>query len=314
MRLLKRVVAAFERADSPRSLGWFRIAMALFCLLKLWSVRDSLMEVYGQYGFIQWAITRGTLPEPLPHLGNVALFLGKFGLSANEAVYAILWTYVAALVQLLLGVWTRFAAATAWCLHLLLMYGSAGLLYGMDYFTHIGLFYCIIMPAGAAVSLPALLQRRAITPSVEAGVTRRMLQIQMCIVYASAGLEKAKGIQWWNGDAVWRSLTLPVFGQLDFSWLASVPWLAMLLGWSVLLIEVGYAFMMWWPRTRVPWLLATCGFHLGIGLFMGMWLFAFIMVILNLGAFGHDAVKDIRTKFASRNTVDTRTPRPVQST
>ena len=162
----------------------------------------------------------------------------------------------------------------------------------MDYFTQIGLFYCIIMPVADAVSIPPLLGWRTPTLSVSAGVTRKMLQIQLCIIYSSSGLEKASGIQWWNGEAIWRALSLPVFHRFDVSWLAFVPTLAVVAGWSVLAIECGYCMMMWMRRTRMLWFVLTVSMHLGIGMFMGMWLFALIMIILNSGAFGYDVWND----------------------
>jgi len=292
MFLIRQALRWFKQPDSPEPLAVLRIGVSLFCLLSLWVVRKSLLDIYGQYGFVQWAITRGTLPVVLPHLGNVSLLLGRLGLSANQSVYILLGVYAVSLILLLAGVATHWTATLAWCLHLLLMYAGAGLLYGMDYFTHIALFYCIIMPVGDALSIPVALGWRTSKFSISAGVTRKMLQLQMCIIYGSSGLEKASGIQWWNGEAIWRALTLPVFHRFDVSWIAFVPSLAAVAGWSVLAIECGYSVMMWSGHTRVLWFCLVIAMHFGIGLFMGMWLFALIMIVMNVGAFGYDVWKD----------------------
>ncbi|MEO5753167.1 MAG: hypothetical protein ABIR38_00480, partial [Chthoniobacterales bacterium] len=53
----------------------------------------------------------------------------------------------------------------------------------------------------------------------------------------------------------------------------------------VCLIEVGYAFLIWPPWSRRWILSAVCVMHAGIGLAMGMYLFALIMIVLNLAAF-----------------------------
>src|SRR5437867_13408978 len=172
----------------------------------------------------------------------------------------------------------------------------------MDIFTHIALLYCIIMPVGDAISLDVVFGRRQYRPSVAAGVTRKMLQLHLCIIYMSSGLEKAAGIQWWNGEAIWQSLLMPVFRQFDFGWIARVPWLPMVAGWSVLIIEIGYGIFIWFRKTRPLWLALTVGMHLGIGLFLGMWMFALVMIILNLGAFGYEMVvlngRRLATKYA----------------
>ncbi len=268
---------------STRNIAWFRIAVASFCLVKCWSIKASLLDVYGQYGFVQWAITRGSLYDVLPHLGDVSLALGRWGLSAEGAVYLVIGVHTLSLVMLLLGIGSRASAVCAWCTNLLLIYAGGGLLYGMDYFTHIALSYCVIMPTGACLSV---WPRRSIESSVSAGATLKMLRFQMGIVYASSGVEKAMGEQWWNGEAIWRAVTLPVFSQLDMTWLSTVPWLAAAIGWSVLLIEGAYPIFMGWKKTRSLWLLLVVGMHLGIGLSMGMWLFASIMIILSLAAYG----------------------------
>ncbi len=278
-----RARAFLLSAESNRQVAWFRIAVACFCLMKIWSIKSSLLDVYGQYGFIQWAITRGSLYAALPHLGDVSIALSKLGLTAESAVYAVIAGHVLALCLLLLGVVPRAAAVFAWSSHLLLTYAGGGLLYGMDYFAHIALSYCVIMPTGAALTL---WPKAHAEKSLAAGVTLKMLRLQLCMVYASSGIEKALGEQWWNGESIWRAVTLPVFSELDMSWLTQVPWLAAFIGWSVLLVEGTYPIFMTWRKTRSLWLMLVVGMHLGIGLSMGMWLFASIMIILSATAYG----------------------------
>jgi hypothetical protein len=279
-----RAVHAWLLAPAPgRPLLWFRGAVAGFCLARLLIVRDSWLDLYGQYGFIQWAITRGNLYEAYPHLGDLARGLAGAGLSSDHAVFAVIGVYAGALAAMLIGARPRLGASVAWCCNFLLSHASAGLLYGMDYFTHIALTYCVFLPADLGT------YERPSPRSVGAGVLRKALQLQLCIVYASSGIEKALGEQWWSGEAIWRALSLPIFKQFELSTLAALPWLPMLVGWSVLAIEGLYPLFMLWRKTRPLWLLAVVGMHLGIGMFMGMWVFASIMIILNLGAFLPDA-------------------------
>lgn len=291
--LFRRAEAWFTAPGSPVPLAWFRIAVALFCLLNTFIVHNYILDLYGQYGYVQWAITRASLYSGLPHIGNVALALKPLGLSADQTVYILLAVWLFALVGLLAGIYTRSMAVLTWCIHYLWMHAGGGLVYGMDIFTHIALLYAMLMPCGDALSLDVLVGRRKSEPSVAAGVTRRMLQLHVCIVYTSSGLEKAAGIQWWNGEAIWRSLMLPVFNQYNFGWLAHVPWLAMAIGWSVMVIETGYGFAVWFRGTRAIWIALAIAMHLGIGMFLGMWTFALIMIILNLGAFGPEVAQQL---------------------
>ena len=291
-RLCARFLNWFVQPASPVPLAWFRIAVTLFCLVRLFVLRHSLLDVYGQYGFVQWAITRANLYDGLPHLGNIVLLMGHLGLTADQSVYVVLAVYFVAVLALMAGFASRWSAALVWFVNFLLIHAGGGLVYGMDIFTHIALFYCLIMPVGDALSLDARFGWRKAQPSVAAGVTRRMLQLHLCIIYFSSGLEKAAGIQWWNGEAIWRSVMLPSFAGFDLHWLAYVPWLAAMICWSVLALETGYTFFVWWRRTRLVWLGMMVSMHLGIGLFLGMWMFGWIMIIMNFGAFAYEAAND----------------------
>lgn len=269
---------------SPVPLGWFRIAVATLLFAKLWWVREGLLDLYGEDGLVPWDITRPRFPG-LPHIADLASVLSGFGVDADQTVFAVVALHCLGLLGLLLGVAARWAALLAFCTELLMMHAASGVLYGADYFAHVALTYCVIMPAGAAVSLPMWLAGRRPVPSVAAGLTRRLLQFQLGIVYSVSGFEKARGIQWWNGEAIWRVLSLPAFNQFEIGWLAEAPWLPMLAGWGVVLIECAYVPLLAWPRTRPWWLMLVVGMHLGIGLLMGMWLFGLVMIALSVAAF-----------------------------
>jgi hypothetical protein len=104
-------------------------------------------------------------------------------------------------------------------------------------------------------------------------------------VYLTSGIEKAKFSQWWNGDAIWRSVNLPEMAQFDMTWLAYVPWLAVLLGWGTLAIELGYAFLIWPRRTRKWTVLATLSLHAGVAVTLGLYSFSAVMCALTVAAF-----------------------------
>jgi hypothetical protein len=293
MKIFSRLQDWLLEPESPTYVGWFRIYVAVFCLWKAWVFRTSVIDLFGQYGFIQWAITRGNMPEWLPHIGNLSLLLEPCGITPDQTVYIVLSVHVLSLFAMLVGILGRTMAIVAWCTDFLLMHASGGLLYGMDYFSHIALFYCVIMPTSRGVSLANTFGWVKCDPLISAGVTRKMLQFQMAIIYVSSGIEKAIGVEWWTGESIWRALTLPIFSNWNVAWLAHLPWIAATVGWSVLIIECGYGIAMYFQRTRALWLTVTVAMHLGIGLLMGMWLFALIMIVLNIGAFGPEFLSDV---------------------
>ncbi|PYJ39440.1 MAG: hypothetical protein DME84_01715 [Verrucomicrobia bacterium] len=57
-------------------------------------------------------------------------------------------------------------------------------------------------------------------------------------------------------------------------------------GIAICLLEISYPVFIWNRRTRGIWLMCICAMHLAIGLTMGMYLFASIMIVLNVAAFG----------------------------
>jgi ABC-type amino acid transport system permease subunit len=73
---------------------------------------------------------------------------------------------------------------------------------------------------------------------------------------------------------------------LDWSWLAAAPVLATIASVGTLVIEMGYPIFMNVPRTRLVWLLFTVMMHIGIGVTLGLWLFAAIMIVLSVSAYG----------------------------
>ena len=58
------------------------------------------------------------------------------------------------------------------------------------------------------------------------------------------------------------------------------------LGISIWLIELSFPIFIWPRKTRLLWLTLICLLHFGIGYAMGMPLFALVMIVLNVAAFG----------------------------
>src|SRR5207302_6515232 len=114
---------------------------------------------------------------------------------------------------------------------------------------------------------------------------RRVLQIHLCLIYFFGGLTKALGSGWWDGSNLWRALIRPPFNMIAPEMLVSWKYLFPVAGVCICLLEIGYPIFIWGERTRIIWLIAICGMHVAIGLTMGMYLFASVMIILNVAAF-----------------------------
>ena len=285
-RLRLAAVSFVSAPASPRPLAALRIGLAAVLLLQALAIGGKLTEIYGPQGIIQWSVADLLSPEGMPRIGWIALALAPYGVSAEDCVRAVFMVQVGSLACLLIGWHTRLAALLAWLAHLTMTATGNASIYGVDQFAIIALFYCVVMPVGEVWSADRAAGRTTGEPSAGARLALRVLQLHMCIVYLSSGIEKGSGEQWWNGEAIWRALLWPTMAFFDFSWLAQVQWLAKLICWGTLLVEVGYAIFIWPRLTRRLWLLATIGLHAGIALTMGLVFFSAVMIVLNIAAFG----------------------------
>lgn len=284
-RLGNHAFAFVSAPAAPRPLGVLRIGLAAILLLQALALAGSLLELFGSRGIMQWLVSEATVEDGVPRLRWFVEALAPLGVSEEACIRGVFVVYLASLLGLLVGWHTRTMAALAWLTHLSIMTGGTLTTYGVDAFANITLFYCIWMPVGAWASADLNAGRVSGEPSARARLALRVLQIHLCVVYLTSGIEKAMGQQWQDGDAIWYALMRGDLGQFDFSWLAWTPWLCQLVCWGTLVLEIGYALFVWPRRTRFLWALATVGLHLGIAVTMGLWSFSAVMMLLTTAAF-----------------------------
>jgi hypothetical protein len=224
----------------------------------------------------------------IPKLGWLVA-LGGYVNIGEETVLSVAWAcLLVAGCCLLLGLFCRLAAIIAWFLHLCAAQSGGLLAYGADNFMTMGLFYLMLSPLPDRYSLDHWLGNTKPKDPQLLGFWRRVLQLHLCIIYFFGGLGKCLGSGWWDGSNLWRALTRPPFDIISPDILIRFKYLLPILGISICLIELGYVFFIWTKKTRFFWLVCILGMHTAIGLTMGMYLFALIMIVLNLAAFGPD--------------------------
>ncbi len=168
---------------------------------------------------------------------------------------------------------------------------NPGLFYGVDKILAALLFILCVAPIGHAMSLDRVRAVRAaklgrlnakvpIHRSAWAGACTRLMQIQMAALFFYSGIEKLRGEEWWNGDAIWFLFTTnEYYSPLLLDLLARQYWLSNFATYSTLLIELAFPFLIWQRRTR-PYLLAAAIFlHLQFAIFMGLYYFSFVMIM-----------------------------------
>ena len=222
----------------------------------------------------------------IPRLGWFVTLAAKVGLHEKTLLFAAWASLLLAGCSLLIGLGCRLSAIAAWFLHLCAAKSGGFVSYGMDNFMTIGLFYLMLSPLPDRYSLDWRLRKRSSRDPQLLGFWRRVLQLHLCVIYFFSGLTKCLGIGWWDGSSVWRALIRPPFNVIDPEILVRWRYVFPVAGIFVCLLEIGYPFFIWHSKTRKIWLIGICGMHIAIGVTMGMYLFSFVMIVLNVAAFG----------------------------
>jgi len=282
--------------DSDRWLALLRIGLgfqvALFCL----SLQNDWNELFAGdgSGFIGRDLTEAivNIESPFaPKLGWLVAVGTHVGLGEPTTLSLLWFVLLCAGCCLFVGLFSRFAAIIAWLLHVCAVKSGNFLTYGMDNFTTIGLFYLMLSPLPDSYALDARIWGSPNKDARILGFFHRVLQLHLCVIYFFGGLTKSLGAGWWTGVSMWRALTRPPFDIIPLHTLLTSQPILLFVGIAVCLIEIGYPIFIWWPRTRLVWLILILAMHLGVALAMGLYLFSSIMIILNLAAFGPGLIR-----------------------
>jgi hypothetical protein len=300
MRLPDRILGVLQSdTAAAQPLAFFRMGIALVALIQamvLWAHRDLLL---AEFGLVPWIIS-GRMTDPLLlKVSDVAAMLQPLGVGSDGTVALVLVVHAAAAAALLAGWRTRIAAVLAWLTWLPLKNTGFLFTYGLGSLLLIGLFYCVVMPVGRAWSLDELRRRNPAEGEEWVAFSVIVLRIHVCIVYAAAGISKSLGEQWWTGDAIWRALSLPQFQQFDPAPLLHFTPALQAAAVASVLLQLGYPVLVW-TRLRPIAVLLTELLHLGIAIFLGLWLFSLVMIVFNAGAFGESLWRAIATRWRAR--------------
>jgi hypothetical protein len=222
----------------------------------------------------------------IPTLGWLVAIGRNFNIS-EEAVLSVTWVCLLSAGCLLsLGLFCRAAAIVAWLVHLCAAESGGLLAYGADSLMTTALFYLMLSPLPDHYSFDHWVAKTKPKNPQALGFWRRVLQVHLCFIYLIGGLAKCLGNGWWDGSNLWRSLIRPPFTVVPPEVLIRFKYLLPLLGISICLLEVSYPIFVWIRKTRLIWLVCIVAMHAAIGLLMGLYLFALVMIVMNIAAFG----------------------------
>lgn len=285
-RVASMVSAFFFAPASARPLAALRVGVAAVLFVQAWTLREGFVRMLAQDGVVRGELVRRLAPPHVPHIDWIVGGLSHLGVGETAAIQLVCGVYLGSLLLLAAGCFTRLAAVLAWALHWHLMNSTFPMGYGVDHYAHVFLFYLMWAPSGRAWSIDVLYKRVSPAPTEGARLALRLMQLHLCLSYLASGAAKSVGIQWWNGELLWRAMSLPVYHRFDVAWLARWPVVSQLGGLFTLAFELGYFAFIWPRRTRRVWIGAAVALHVGIAVCLGLQLFGAIMCVLTLALFG----------------------------
>ncbi len=280
---------------NPAWLSLLRIGVALVLMVKIIAEFQHAYIIYSSQGIIQGVVNEKIFT---PYTLTLYQLFELVSAWMAEDVFINIFFIVCFLlaIALLVGWQTRIVAIACWLFHVCLFNNSPLVSYGVDSFLLSLLFYCCIFPVHLTWSIDYWRHHY----NYNANHLRQyqfFLQLHIAIVYLVAGVAKLQGVTWLNGEAVWYAISQPQFQ----SWFSSpfmnlaakFPFIIYALTWSTLFVEIGYGFFIWFKRIRAFFFIAVVMMHFFIGIVMQLQLFAFVMIVFNVAAFGTLIYADI---------------------
>jgi hypothetical protein len=238
---------------------------------------------------LQWKMLyteSGLMPNS--YLNTIEFFRYNFSLLryTDNPDFSLYWNIALVIFALFatIGLFTRLSIVATYILAAGLFNRNPGSVSGVDMIsTHFWFLLCLTN-AGSHYSVDNWLRKKfGATPRLHkmdnftsAGI--RLMQLQLCIVYVFSAFEKIRGDLWWNGSALWASLSIGNLFDLDLTFMGKWPVLISLATYSVMLWEVYFPALVFNTRTRDIALAFGVMFHLGIIMLMNLPVFALCMI------------------------------------
>jgi hypothetical protein len=262
----------FFRPVDVRLCGFLRIAFAALLLLDN-AVQWQFIELwYGEEGALPYAVS-------LQYANPAAFSWFRWLPTTSAALIGLYLLFNLQALLLLLGLWTRFQAASVF-LHLISFQHRNDLIRdGEDIVFRMFSFFLIFLPLGGVWSLDAQRRRGALRPHPKWPL--RLMQIQTCLVFLSSGAYKARGAAWRDGTALYYVSRLEdFFGRF---WLPQGIFdslmVLQLATWTVIFVELAIPIAIWIPRMRRLCIAMAIGLHLAIDYSMHLFLFQWVMML-----------------------------------
>ncbi len=283
--LLENFMQFLFSADRGLSLAYMRIVLGT-TLLYLAIFRTGNLDQYGPGSLIPRDQALVIFPEF--YKPWLQFFFWPDSL-APVAHYSLIGLYI----LLILGLSNRFFMLLTWVIAQGFIQRNYSILFGADLIGNLILFYLSFTLCNEHLSVWSWLQKKAsghMSSRLQqrtslsqfsrdlSSIAVRLMQVQMCVIYAYTGFEKLKGMSWWDGTALWTVLANPQFTNYDLLWLSHFPIVFAIGTFITIIFEVYFPVMVYLKQTRFLWLGLGVFFHLMIGVLLGLMPFSLVML------------------------------------
>jgi predicted DCC family thiol-disulfide oxidoreductase YuxK len=282
----------------PTPLGLIRVVVGSLLTWSLFVYGLDLHAYFGRTGWMNLEIVQAFRREQMPYSWSFWFYVPDAWLRPAWVACLLIST------AFTLGIRSRWTAVLAWAIAASTARRAPISLYGFDDILSTWLLYLAVSGAsGQAVSLDRFLARWKVNraevtrrrkdgrwtapdgvpaSTVSANIGLRLIQCHLALIYGMSGLSKFMDVGWWNGTAIWGTLSSGEFRLFDLTWLAAYPPLLNAMTHGALFVETTYPALIWVKPARPLVLAGVAAMHLGIGLTLGLFEFSLAMLGANL--------------------------------
>lgn len=229
--------------------------------------------------------------------------------TTENMVVVYMCLHMLSLILLALGILGQFTTWIVLFFHLAMLQRNYTLMYGADLISTCFLFYLGFIQHNKYFSVLKFFRGREVSGIRQdlSSLGVRFIQTQLIVTYTYTGLEKLKGVSWWEGTAVWKVIGNSLMVPFDLSFMSHFPFLIAAATYLTVLFEIYFCFAVLVPWLRKPWLILGGTFHLLAAITMGLIFFSSVMVssyiVFFTGPELRNLIKDrktfLRTRFQS---------------
>ena len=262
-------------------LACFRSLFCL-CLLVFYSIRFFDIRVFFyESGLMTAQSAKALHTMASPYVLNVIL-------SSDILLYVCYLGLLACLLLMALGLGGRLAAIAAFVLHLVFIQRNPSLVYQADTLAVFWLFYLMFAKGGGELNWvnyfmsrrkKGLVSDRRPAASLWNTTAVRLVQVQLCVVYAFSAFAKLEGDPFWRDGSVFASAGFFYdMAVVDYSYFLNWPVLSALAVCFIIVFELYFPVLVWAGKWRPLVLSLGVLLHAVLALCLGLWFFSLFML------------------------------------